>query len=104
KWYQRAIRIFPPRLLAKMCAMPTANAGAPPVRLNNVRSPTACAKAVISVAVTGKPHEEIVAVAAAGAAPTTPAGLLSAKYTPGCSTQAAIVAMMATNDSAAIAP
>ena len=44
------------------------------------------------------------AVASAGATPTTPAGLLMAKYAPGVRVQAAIIAMMATNDSAAIAP
>src|SRR5438445_5289361 len=52
----------------------------------------------------GKFHDEIMAVASAGIAPTTPAGLLIAKYAPGVSVHAAIMAMMATNDSAAIAP
>ncbi len=46
----------------------------------------------------------MVAAAASGAAPTTPAGLLMAKYVPGCSTQAAIMAITATMDSAIIAP
>ncbi len=62
-----------------MCAMPTANAGAPPVRLNRVCSPTAWANACMSAAVTGNPQEEIVAVAAVAVCPTTPAGLLIAK-------------------------
>ena len=50
----------------------------------------------MSATLTGKPQEEMVATAAAGVAPTTPAGELTAKYTPGWSTQAAIMAMMAT--------
>ena len=62
-----------------MCAMPTANAGAPPVRLNSVCSPTARARVAMSAAVTGNPQDEIVAAAAAGVAPTMPAGLLMAK-------------------------
>src|SRR3954468_22796456 len=87
-----------------MCAMPTANAGAPPVRLSSVFSPTAFAMAFNSAAVTGNPQELIVAAAAVGAAPTMPAGLLMAKYVPGCKEQAAIIAMIATNDSAIIPP
>ena len=73
------INVVPPRLCEKMCAIPTAKAGAPPVRLNNVCSPTALARACISAPVTGNPHAEIVAVAAAGDCPTIPAGLLIAK-------------------------
>ena len=46
--------------------MPTANAGAPPVRLKSVCSPTACASACMSAAVTGNPQLVMVAVAAAG--------------------------------------
>src|SRR6476661_3761062 len=53
KWYHNAISACPPRLFEKICAMPTANAGAPPVRLNNVCSPTLCARACIPDAVTG---------------------------------------------------
>ena len=48
--------------------------------------------------------EVIVATASAACAPTTPAGLLIAKKTPGSRTQAATIAMIATNDSIAIAP
>ena len=62
-----------------MCAMPTARLGAPPVRANSVRSPMPSASAAISPGVTAKPQLEMVAVAAAGSAPTTPAGLLIAK-------------------------
>ena len=46
----------------------------------------------------------MVVVAAAAVCPTIPAGLLMAKYTPGCNTHAAIMAMTATADSAIIAP
>jgi hypothetical protein len=46
----------------------------------------------------------IVATAAAGVAPTIPAGELTAKYTPGWSTHAAIIAMMATKLSSSIEP
>ena len=56
----------------------------------------------MSAGVIGKFHDEIIAVAPTGDPPTTPAGLLIAKYAPGVSVQAAIIAMMATNDSAAM--
>ena len=46
----------------------------------------------------------MVATAAAGAAPTIPAGEFTAKYTPGCNTHAAIIAMMATKLSSSIDP
>ena len=46
----------------------------------------------------------MVATAAAGVAPTMPAGEFTAKYTPGCSTQAAIMAMSATKLSSTIEP
>jgi len=62
------------------------------------------ARLVISATVTGKPHDEMVATAAAGVAPTVAAGEFTAKYTPGCSTQAAIMAIMATKLSSAIEP
>ena len=93
-----------PTLILASSDMPTANAGAPPVRLKSVCSPTICASDCISAADTEKPQFEIVAAAASGAAPTIPAGLLIAKYTPGCKTQAAIIAIIATIDSASIAP
>ena len=44
------------------------------------------------------------AAAASAETPTTPAGLLMAKYCPGCMVQAATMAMMATSDSAIMAP
>ena len=62
-----------------MCAMPSASEGAPPVRENSVCSPTFCASAAMSAAVTGKPQAEMVATAAAGVAPTIPAGEFTAK-------------------------
>src|SRR3954465_8009970 len=46
----------------------------------------------------------MVATAAAGVVPPTPAGEFTAKKTPGCSTQAAIIAMMATKLSSSIEP
>src|SRR5438874_4349008 len=94
----------PQRQLEKLCAMPTANDGDPPVRLNSVISPTFCASVCIDAAVTGNPQPVIVAAAFSGNAPATPAGLLIAKYVPGSNTQAAIVAMIATIDSQSIAP
>ena len=62
------------------------------------------ASASICAGSTGKPQEVMVAVAVAGSLPTTPAAVLIAKYTPGSSTQAAISAMIATNDSSAMDP
>ena len=86
-----------------MCAIPTASDGAPPVRAYSVVSPTSAASSCICASVTANPHELIFS-AAAGPVPTTPAGLLIAKYTPGWSITAAIIAMTATNDSISIAP
>src|SRR4051812_22279212 len=97
-----AVKRSPPSARENICAIPSANAGAPPVRLKSVSSPTLLARLDMSAAVIGKFHEEIIAVAAVGEPPTTPAGLLMAKYAPGLSVQAATMAMMATNDSAAI--
>ena len=59
--------------------MPTASEGAPPVRLNSVCSPTWRAISAIWGAVTGNPQAEIVAAAFSAVAPTTPAGLFTAK-------------------------
>ena len=72
KWYQMAISACPPRLLEKMCAMPTAKAGAPPVRLKSVCSPTACARAAMSAAVTGNPQAVMVADGGFGRWPDDP--------------------------------
>src|SRR5438093_12329681 len=87
-----------------MCAIPSASEGAPPVRENSVCSPTSLASALMSATVTGKPQFDIVATAAAGAVPTIPAGEFTAKYTPGCSTHAAIIAMIATKLSSSMLP
>src|SRR5437016_7891318 len=97
-----AVKRSPPSAREKICAIPNANAGAPPVRLKSVSSPTLLARWDMSAGVIGKFHDEIIAVAPTGDPPTTPAGLLIAKYAPGVSVQAAIIAMMATNDSAAM--
>jgi hypothetical protein len=50
------------------------------------------------------PQLLMVCVATSGVAPTTPAPELMAKYTPGSSSVAAIIAMMATKDSSAMLP
>src|ERR1019366_5258360 len=104
KWYQKPIIALPPPLRAKIWAIPRARDGAPPVRAKRVFSPTSAARLDMSVTLTENPQEEIVETAAAGAAPTTPAGELTAKYTPGWSTQAAIMAMMATKLSSSMEP
>src|SRR5664279_344816 len=87
-----------------MCAITSASDGAPPVRENSVCSPTLCARAAMSPTVTGKPQAEMVATAACGVAPTIPAGEFTAKYTPGCSTHAAIIAITATKLSSSMLP
>src|ERR1035437_6452360 len=79
----------PPPVLAKMWAMPKASEGAPPVRAKRVFSPASRARFDMSITLTGKPQEEMVAAAAAGVAPTTPGGEFTAKYTPGWRVQAA---------------
>ena len=55
-------------------------------------------------AVTGNPQLVMVAVAAAGVAPTMPPGELTAKNTPGASEAAATSAIMATNPSRSMDP
>ena len=88
----------------KMWAMPTAREGAPPVRLKRVFSPILNARSAMCWAVTGKPQEEMIAAACSGALPTTPAGLLIAKKTPGSSAAAATMAVTATSDSSSMLP
>ena len=58
----------------------------------------------MSAAVTGKPQEVILLTASAAVLPTIPAGEFTAKKIPGCSTQAAIIAMTATKLSSSIEP
>jgi hypothetical protein len=84
--------------------MPTASEGAPPVRENIVCSPTIVVRCCISAGDTGYPQDDMVAVATIGFVHTIPAGLLMAKYIPGCRTQAAMIAMIPTNDSISMEP
>ncbi len=63
----------------KMCAMPTASDGAPPVRLSSVCSPTLRARPSIVAGSSAKPQPEMVRAASSAVAPTIPAGLLIAK-------------------------
>src|SRR5881227_436010 len=58
----------------------------------------------MSATVTGNPQAEMVETAAAGVAPTMPAGEFTAKYTPGWRTHAAIIAIIATKLSSNIEP
>src|SRR6267154_1310449 len=94
----------PPIVFEKICAIPTANEGAPPARFHSVCSPTERAVSAIVCACSGKPHPEIVEAAASGDAPTMAEGLLIAKYTPGGIEQAATMAITPTNDSSNMAP
>ncbi len=103
KWYQTAISPRP-KDEPKMLAMPTASEGAPPVRANRVLSPISLARLCIWSTVTGKPQLVIVLTAASALAPTMPAPVLIAKNTPGSSSVAAMIAMIATNDSRAMLP
>ena len=82
-----------------MCAMPTANVGAPPARLNIVDSPRFVASVCISCSVTGKPAAETFATTSVGVP-----FVLIAKYSPGSNTHAAIIAINATIISVTIAP
>ena len=83
KWYQMPRRLSPPRVLAKICAMPTASDGAPPVRFRSEVSPTDFARLSMVAASTGYPHDVILLAASTEVDPMTPAGELMAKYTPG---------------------
>ena len=64
----------------------------------------ACASSRICSTVTGKPQPVMVCTASSGVAPTMPAPVLMAKYTPGSSSVAAMSAMIATKDSSAMLP
>ena len=99
KWYHSAIAVGLAETRANMCAIPTANVGAPPARLNMVLSPRSVASAFICCSVTGKPDALTFATTSLG----VPLALI-AKYSPGCSTQAAIIAMSATIISVTMAP
>ncbi len=103
KWYQSANKCLP-KALAKILAIPTARLGAPPVLANNVDSPMSFASCSICSTVTEKPQLLIVATASIAVFPTTPAGLLIAKNTPGSKTVAAIIAIIATKLSSNMPP
>ena len=106
KWYQKLEQRFARRRCrAKICAMPSASEGAPPVRLNRVCLAHAVRQLRHVVRRSpGNPQPDIVATAAAGVAPTMPAGELTAKKTPGSRAQAATIAITATKPSSSIEP
>ena len=104
KWYQNACRAAPkmPVTPAKIADMPTASVGAPPVRPTMESSMAALAVpaslgAYGTEAVDGLEADWTVSPRSAGLA-------FMAKYTPGSSVTAAIMAITATNDSVSIAP
>ena len=99
KWYQSASAVGPVEIRANMCAIPTAKVGAPPARLNIVDSPRSEASRVICCSVTGNPEALTLSTTSVG----VPLELI-AKYSPGCSTHAAIIAIKATIISVTIAP
>ena len=103
KWYQSA-SIPLPKALPKILAIPTAKLGAPPVRANRLLSPMSFASWLICSTLTANPQLLIFAMASTASLPTTPAGLLIAKNTPGSKTVAAIIAIIATKLSSNIAP
>ena len=79
KWYQSASAVAAER--AREDAAPCRPRGSARRRCARTAccSPISCASVAICSGVTAKPQLEMVAVAAAGSAPTTPAGLLIAK-------------------------
>ena len=70
---------MPPNACAMICAMPTANVGAPPARLRIVCSPTSLAVWVIVSGVITQPQLLITSAARCGVSPMTAAGLFMAK-------------------------
>lgn len=104
KWYQKAWNASPPRNPEKICEMPTASVGAPPVRAISVSSCTASAAAWSCSGVMTKPRLETASAADWTVVPTTPAGEFIAKYRPGLRMDAAAMAMTATNDSISMEP
>ena len=77
KWYHSDIRPCPNAPL-KMCAMPTASDGAPPVRASS-DSPTEAASALSWSGVTANPQPRIVVAAASAVPPSVASGALIAK-------------------------
>ncbi|MNY11786.1 hypothetical protein D3C86_1448340 [compost metagenome] len=104
KWYQNAMVFSPGRTWWRICAIPTARVGAPPARARMVVSPISWATACSASGVIAKPQLLTVCATATASAPTTAAGLFMAKYTPGSITEAATMAMIATNDSISMPP
>lgn len=98
------IRARPPRNWEKICAIPTAKVGAPPVRERIEVSPTSRAIWCRMSGVTVKPQEEITCAACSVVVPISAAPLFIAKKTPGWITEAAIIAMTATSDSISMPP
>ena len=78
KWYQNAWPP-PPNASLKICEMPTARVGAPPVREISVSSWTAAAAAPRVCAEVSKPSPLTNAAADSAVPPVAPAGLFIAK-------------------------
>jgi hypothetical protein len=74
KWYQKARRASPPKIWEKICDMPTASVGAPPVRATSVGSCTAAAAAVSCSGVMVKPRLATACEADWTLPPSSPAG------------------------------
>ncbi|MNR24989.1 hypothetical protein D3C85_1421060 [compost metagenome] len=104
KWYQNAMVFSPGSTLCRICAIPTARVGAPPARARMVVSPMSWATACSASGVIAKPQPLTACATATTSPPTTAGGLFMAKYTPGSITEAATIAMIATNDSISMPP
>src|SRR5438034_940917 len=94
---------LPPSALvapAKIWAIPTASDGAPPERARSVVSPMRAASSRMKSGVTTNPAWPSTCDACASAAGV----VFIAKYTPGSSVQAAIIAITPTNDSISMPP
>ncbi|MNH39197.1 hypothetical protein D3C79_1003310 [compost metagenome] len=87
-----------------ICAIPIAKVGAPPVRDKIEVSPTSCANSVNISGVTTNPKLRTASAADSTVVPSTAAGALIAKYTPGSKTVAQIIAIIPTKDSMSMPP
>src|SRR5664280_2543269 len=103
KWYQNAARP-PPNALVKTSEIPKARVGAPPVREISVISWTDLAAAARSAGLIVNPRVRMNSEAAPGWPPVEPTGLLRAEEIPCVMTEAAIRALIATNDSVSMPP
>src|SRR5215218_8720486 len=104
KWYQKACSAVPPMTEENIWLIPTARVGAPPVLPMMLSWPTAAAVPFSVCGLTEKP-KELTAWDADWTVSPRRAGLaFIAKYTPGSSAVAAIIAITATKDSVSIAP